>query len=86
MTSAGAGAILASSTPLYTSSAVPLSMPDDAARGAVAAPTFSREFRRTGGASIDVECRPQPPTTAASPLRTGAQLPITPVQAPEAGG
>lgn len=70
MTKSAAGTITEISASPYTSSAVSLNVLEDAACGMVAGPTFLREFGRIGGASNDVESRPQPVTTAALPFRT----------------
>lgn len=61
-------------------------MPEDTVRGMVAGPTSLREFGKTGGASSDVESRPQLTTTAGSLFRTQAQLQRTLVQVPGAVG
>ena len=70
-----------SSAPSYTSTAVPVNMPEDASRAVVAGPTSSREFGRTGGAASDVENRSRHSTAPNSPFRSGAQLPRTPARA-----
>lgn len=74
MTKSAAGAITAISATPYTSSAVSLNVLENAARGVVAGLTSSRVFRRIGGASNDVESRPQPVMTAASPFQTEEHL------------
>lgn len=71
---------------MYTSSAIPTCMAEDATRGKAARPKSLRVFGRTGGASSDAQSRRQQVSTAALPLKTRAQLPRSPVLLPEANG
>lgn len=52
-------------------------MPEVASRPMVNGPTSSRKFRRTGGASSDVEIRSRQSTEASVAFRSGAQLLLT---------
>lgn len=55
VTTSAADVTPTNTAPSYTSSGVPLSVPEDAGRALVAGPTSSREFGRTCLASSDVE-------------------------------